>query len=141
MGAPTPELCNLWLARAFNAQDAAAAAAMYHPDGVLVQADEANGGTSVSRGVDAVRKMIAAFDGLKPHIDVVTHHTTIAGDIALTRSQWRLTCTDKDGKLTEMHHHGMEVLRRLADGTWGVLIDHPFGADASWAIEAPPHTD
>src|SRR3546814_7625366 len=32
MGAPSPELCNLWLARAFNAQDLDAAAAMYHPD-------------------------------------------------------------------------------------------------------------
>ncbi|MGH8430768.1 MAG: nuclear transport factor 2 family protein, partial [Solimonas sp.] len=84
MGAPTPELCNLWLARAFNAQDAEAAASMYHPDGVLVQSDEANGGTSVSRGVDGVHKMIAAFAGLKPHIDVVTHHTTVAGDVALT---------------------------------------------------------
>jgi uncharacterized protein YjiS (DUF1127 family) len=29
MGAPSPDLCNLWLARAVNAQDVDAAAAMY----------------------------------------------------------------------------------------------------------------
>ena len=32
MGASSPELCNLWLARAFNAQDVGPAAAMYHPE-------------------------------------------------------------------------------------------------------------
>jgi hypothetical protein len=32
MGAPSPDVCNLWLARAFNAQDVDAAAAMYHPE-------------------------------------------------------------------------------------------------------------
>jgi len=31
MGAPSPELCNLWLARAFNAQDVDAA--VDHPFG------------------------------------------------------------------------------------------------------------
>jgi hypothetical protein len=30
MGAPSPELCNLWLAQAFNAQNVEAATAMYH---------------------------------------------------------------------------------------------------------------
>jgi hypothetical protein len=29
----------------------------------------------------------------------------------------------------EVHHHGMEVHRRLPDGTWVFFIDHPFGAD------------
>ena len=44
MGAPSPELCNLWLARAFNAQDVEAAAAMYHPDASIVQVDQVHGG-------------------------------------------------------------------------------------------------
>lgn len=50
MGAPTPQLCNLWLAR--------------------------------------------AYVGMKPHMDVVTRHTTIAGDFAMTRSQWLITGAD-----------------------------------------------
>jgi hypothetical protein len=39
MGAPSPELCNLWLARAFNAGDVEAATAMYHPDSSIVEFD------------------------------------------------------------------------------------------------------
>jgi ketosteroid isomerase-like protein len=124
MGAPSPELCNLWLARAFNAQDVDAAAAMYHPEASIVQVDEVHGGTRVARGADAIRETMAAYVGLKPHMDVVTHHAT-----------------DRDGHPTEVHHHGMEVHRRLPDGTWAFFIDHPFGADSSWAIEAPPHTE
>ena len=49
MGAPSPELCNLWLARAFNAQDVEAAAAMYHPEASIVQVDEVHGGVTVAR--------------------------------------------------------------------------------------------
>jgi hypothetical protein len=40
MGAPSPELCGLWLARAFNAHDVEAAAALYHPEASIVQVDE-----------------------------------------------------------------------------------------------------
>lgn len=32
MGAPSPELVDLWLARAFNTRDIEAAAAMYHTE-------------------------------------------------------------------------------------------------------------
>jgi len=141
MGAPSPDLCNLWLARAFNAQDADAAAAMYHPEASVVQVGEVHGGASVMRGADSIRKMMAAYVGLKPHMDVVTHHTTVAGDFAMTRSQWLIKGTDRNGRPVVVHHHGMEVHRRLPDGTWVFFIDHPFGADPGWAVEAPPPTE
>ena len=141
MGAPSPELCNLWLARAFNAQDVDAAAAMYHPDASIVQIDQVHGKTQVSRGADGIRKTMAAYIHLKPHMDVVTHHTTIAGDFAMTRSQWLIRGTDQNGKPTEVHHHGMEVHRKLPDGTWAFFIDHPFGADPEWGLKVPPKTD
>lgn len=141
MGAPSSELCNLWLARAFNAQNVEAAAAMYHPKAAIVQVDEVHGGTTVARGADSIRRTMAAYIGLKPHMDVVTHHTTVAGDFAMTRSQWLIKGTDKDGRSTEIHHHGMEVHRRLPDGTWVFFLDHPFGADPSWAVPEPPHTE
>jgi hypothetical protein len=43
MGAPSPELVDLWLARAFNAQDIEAAAAMYHPDAREVAMSDTQG--------------------------------------------------------------------------------------------------
>ena len=92
-------------------------------------------------GADGIRETMAAYIDLKPHMDVVTHHTTVAGDFAMTRSQWLITGTDKHGKRTEVHHHGMEVHRRLPDGSWVFFMDHPFGADPSWAVPKPPHTE
>jgi ketosteroid isomerase-like protein len=141
MGAPSPELCNLWLARAFNAQDVEAAAAMYHPDATIVRVGEVHGETQISRGARGIRETMAAYIGMKPHMDVVTHHTTVAGDFAMTRSQWLITGLDSSGRRTEVHHHGMEVHRRLADGTWVFFLDHPFGADPGWAVERPPQTE
>jgi ketosteroid isomerase-like protein len=140
MGAPSPELCGLWLARAFNAQDVEAAAALYHPDATIVQVDRVHATPRTARGAAGIRETMAAYVGLRPHMDVVTHHTTIAGDFAMTRSQWLIRGTDASGKPTVVHHHGMEVHRRLPDGTWAFLIDHPFGADPSWAVDAPPAT-
>jgi ketosteroid isomerase-like protein len=55
MGAPSPDLSNLWLARAFNAQDVEAAAALYHPDAAIVRVDEVHGGTAIARGADGIR--------------------------------------------------------------------------------------
>jgi ketosteroid isomerase-like protein len=140
MGAPSPELCGLWLARAFNAQDVDAAAALYHPDATIVQVDQVHAAPRTARGADGIRETMAAYVGLRPHMDVVTHHTTIAGDFAMTRSQWLIRGTDPSGKPTVVHHHGMEVHRKLPDGTWAFLLDHPFGADPSWAVDAPPAT-
>lgn len=105
-----------------------------------MQIDEVHGGTTIARGADAIRKTMAAYVGLKPHMDVVTHHTTVAGDFAMTRSQWLIRGIDAQGRPVEVHHYGMEVHRRLPDGTWAFFIDHPSGADASWAVKAPPPT-
>ena len=60
MGAPSPELCNLWLARAFNAQDVEAATAMYHPEASIVEVDQVYGSTTVARGTEGIRKTMAA---------------------------------------------------------------------------------
>jgi len=46
---------------------------MYHPDASIVQVDEVHGGSSIARGADGIRQTMAAYVGLKPHMDVVTH--------------------------------------------------------------------
>ena len=139
MGAPSPELSNLWLARAFNAQDVEAAAALYHPEASIVQVDEVHGGTRVARGADGIRATMAAYIGLKPHMDVVTHHTTVAGDFAMTRSQWLITGRTRTASRSRCTITAWRCTQ-APDGTWYFFIDHPFGADPSWAVAAPPGT-
>ena len=97
MCAPSPDLCALWLARTFNPQDLEAAALLYHPDAPIVGVDDGHGGTRVARGSDGIRETMAAYIGLKPRMDAITHHTTIAGDLALTRSQWLIKSKEVKG--------------------------------------------
>jgi ketosteroid isomerase-like protein len=141
MGAPSPELVDLWLTRAFNAQDIEAAAAMYHPDARVVHLEQVHGSAAVAQGAEEIRETMAGYVGLKPHMDVVVHHTTVAGDFALCRSQWRIRGTDRSGNTVEVHRHAMEVMRRLENGEWVFFIDHPWGADASWTVDRQTRTE
>lgn len=137
MGAPSPELVDEWLGRAFNAGDVEAAAAMYHPEASVVRLENVHGDDAVARGGAGIREVMAGYIGLNPHMDVKVHHVTRAGDFALVRSQWLITGEKENGERLELHHHGMEVMRQLSDGTWVFYIDHPYGADGSWAVERP----
>jgi ketosteroid isomerase-like protein len=141
MGAPSPELVDLWLARAFNARDVAAAAALYHPEASVVRLGQVHGNDRVARGAQGIRDTMQGYIGLAPHMDVVVHHTTVSGDFALCRSQWCITGKDAEGKPIELEHHAMEVMRRMPDGGWVFFIDHPYGADESWAVKQLPRTD
>jgi hypothetical protein len=82
---------------------------MYHPEASIVQVDEVHGGVSVARGADGIRKTMAAYIGLKPHMDVITHHTTVSGDFAITRSQVadpRRRCRGPSGRGPSPRHGG-----------------------------------
>jgi hypothetical protein len=88
MGAPSPELVDLWLAKAFNAHDVEAAAAMYHPDASVVRLDQVHGSDAVARGT------MADDIGLKPHMELtaeplgrrvaVVTHQVVRGEAAST---------------------------------------------------------
>ena len=62
MGVPSTELVDLWLARAFNAHDVEAAAAMYHPDASVARLDPAHGSAAVARSATEASQII---DGLR----------------------------------------------------------------------------
>jgi ketosteroid isomerase-like protein len=53
-----------------------------------------------------------------------------AGDTALVANRWRLTGTAADGSPIEMAGTSADVLRRRTDGSWGILIDDPWGVAA-----------
>ena len=130
-----PEDVDVLLAKAFAAQDIDACAALYHPDASVVRL--AVFGGDIATGDTGIREVMADYVGLTPTMDVTVHHVTQAGDLALVRSQWRIRGTDHHGAPIDLHHHGMEVMRRADDGTWQFYIDHPWGADPSWAIDNP----
>jgi len=129
-----PEHVDYLLAEAFNAQNLDACVALYDPEASVVRLDIFGG--TIAKGDQGIREVMADYVGLEPRMDVAIHHVTRAGDYALVRSQWRITGTGKDGKPIELHHHGMEVMRRQPNGEWRFFIDHPYGADSSWAVPA-----
>jgi hypothetical protein len=70
MGAPLPELVDVWLAKAFNAHDVEAAAAMYHPDASVVRVDQAHGTDAVGRDATGIRETMVGYIGHKPRIEL-----------------------------------------------------------------------
>jgi ketosteroid isomerase-like protein len=51
-----------------------------------------------------------------------------AGDTALVANRWTLAGTGPDGSPIEMGSTSADVLRRRSDGSWGIVIDDPWGA-------------
>jgi ketosteroid isomerase-like protein len=94
MGAPSPELVDLWLARAFNAHDVEAAAAMYHPEASVVCLEQVHGSDAVARGAAGIRETMAGYIGLKQHMELtaeplgrrvaVVTHQLVRGEAAST---------------------------------------------------------
>ena len=98
MGAPSPELVDEYLGQAFNSGNVEAAAAMYHPDASVVRLENVHGDDAIAKGSEGIREVMAGYIGLNPHMDVIVHHVTRAGDFALVRSQWLITGTRPNGQ-------------------------------------------
>jgi ketosteroid isomerase-like protein len=133
MPATKPEDVDYELARAFNRRDLEACCALYEDEASVVRLRR-DGGT-VAKGSEGIREVMAGYVGLNPRMDIFVHNVTQSGDIALLRSQWLISGTDRAGKPTVLAHNGMEVVRRQRDGAWKFVIDHPFAADPYWEID------
>jgi hypothetical protein len=114
MGAPAPELCNLWLARAFNAHDLDVVAAMYHPEASVVQIDDVHGGQCVTPGAAAMAAYEAAYGRRHPPHDRPGRFRH--DPLTVAEHGYR------QGRQSDQDH------RKLWDGTWVFFIDHPEGA-------------
>ena len=119
-----PEDAHRLFAEAFNADKLDALVALYAPEAHLVSQQN-----QVQVGPDAIRNTLKEFLALRGKIFMDTYYAFEAGDTALLRSHWNVVGTGPDGKLLEMQGNGVEVLRRLSDGTWRFFIDHPFGGE------------
>lgn len=95
---------------------------LYEPDAAFAPQP----GDSVTGHV-AIRAALEAFLAVKPRMEGTIEKVLEAGDTALVTNSWRLTGTAPDGSPVQMEATSADVLRRRADGSWGIVIDDPWG--------------
>ena len=100
------------------------ALALYEPDAVFIPRP----GAEPLHGLDAIREAIAQFAALRPTLTADICKVVRAGDIATVLNAWHLDGTGPDGAPLHLSGTSADVLRRRPDGSWGLLIDDPWGA-------------
>ena len=110
------------LAAAYNTGDIATVMSIYDGSGIIV-ADPENPVSGKEKFEAAVKGILA----IKGKMEIKTVYCLQVGDVAVGRSEWRIT---DEGK-TKVAAKGIELLKRQSDGTWRVLIDHAFGAEGN----------
>jgi uncharacterized protein (TIGR02246 family) len=95
---------------------------LYEPDATFAPQP----GAEVT-GRDAIRDALAAFLAVKPRMTGRIEKVLCAGDTALVANRWTLSGTAPDGSPVEMASTSADVLRRRSDGSWGIVIDDPWG--------------
>ena len=96
---------------------------LYEPDSTFAPQP----GQTVT-GHNEIRAALESFLAVKPRMDGTIEKVLEAGDTALVANLWRLTGTAPDGSPVEMAGTSADVLRRRPDGSWGIVIDDPWGA-------------
>ena len=79
-------------------------------------------------GRDEIRAALEGFVAIKPRMEGTIEKVLEAGDTALVTNSWRLAGTAPDGTPVRMEATSADVLRRRPDGSWGIVIDDPWGA-------------
>ncbi|MDP9075967.1 MAG: DUF4440 domain-containing protein [Bacteroidota bacterium] len=110
------------LAAAFNTGDVATVMNMYDVTGIIVPEPE----KPVS-GREKFEEAIKAILSIKGKMEIKTVYCLQTGDVALGRSEWSI----KDGDEVKISAKGIEVMKQQPDGTWKIIIDQAFGAEAS----------
>ena len=110
------------LAAAFNTGDVATVMSMYDVSGIIVPQP----GKAVS-GRQQFEESINAILSIPGRMEIKTVYCLETGDLALGRSEWSIT----DGDEVKISAKGIEVMKRQSDGTWKIVIDQAFGAEAN----------
>ena len=83
------------------------------------------------KGAAAIRAALEPFVAMRPRMQGTVQRVLEAGDTALVTYRWQLEGTGPDGSPIRLDGTSSDVLRRRPDGSWGVLIDDPWGAAAA----------
>ncbi len=96
---------------------------LYEPDAAFApQSGEA------AHGHEQIRAALQGFLAVKPRMEGTIEKLLETGDTALVTNSWRLTGTAPEGSPVRMEATSADVLRRRPDGSWGIVIDDPWGA-------------
>jgi uncharacterized protein (TIGR02246 family) len=106
---------------------------LYEDDAAFV----AEPGRTVT-GLASIRAELEPLVALAPRMSGSIEQVVEAGDTALVSYRWELEATAPDGTPIRRAGLSADVLRRRSDGTWGVMIDDPYGARAASATPAQP---
>jgi uncharacterized protein (TIGR02246 family) len=79
-------------------------------------------------GRDEIRAALELLLAVKPRMEGRIEKVLEAGDTALVANRWRLSGTAPDGTPVQMAATSADVLRRRPGGSWGIVIDDPWGA-------------
>ncbi|MDN5287842.1 MAG: hypothetical protein JWR38_4116 [Mucilaginibacter sp.] len=110
------------LAAAFNTGDVATVMNMYDVTGIIVPEP----GKPVS-GKEQFEEAIKAILSIPGKMEIKTVYCLQTGNIAVGRSEWNIT----DGNDVKISAKGIEVMKQQTDGTWKIIIDQAFGAEAN----------
>jgi len=110
------------LAAAFNTGDVATVMNMYDVSGIIVPSP----GQPVS-GREKFEESIKAILSIKGKMEIKTVYCLQTGDLALGRSEWKIT----DGDEVKISAKGIEVMQQQPGGGWKIVIDQAFGAEAN----------
>ena len=110
------------LAAAFNTGDVATVMSMYDETGIIVPEPG-----KIATGKADFEASIKAILSIKGKMEIKTVYCLQTGNIALGRSEWRIT----DGEEVKVSAKGIEVMKQQADGSWKIVIDQAFGAEAN----------
>ncbi len=109
------------LAAAFNTGDVATVMKMYDVTGVIVPEP----GKPVS-GKEKFEEAIKGILSIKGKMKIKTVYCLQSGNVAVGRSEWCI----KDGDEVKISAKGIELMKQQNDGTWKIVVDHAFGAEA-----------
>ena len=111
------------LANAYNTGNVDIVLSMYDVTGILVGEP---GGQPLS-GNEKFEEAVKGILSIKGKMEIKTVYCLQVGDLAVGRSEWNIT---DDGEV-KISAKGIEVMKQQADGTWKIIVDHAFGAEAS----------
>jgi uncharacterized protein (TIGR02246 family) len=95
---------------------------LYEPDAAFAPQP----GQTVN-GRKAIREALRPFVALEPRMTGEIERSLVAGETALVANRWTLAGRQPDGSAVELAGVSADVLRRRDDGSWGIVIDDPWG--------------